>query len=1226
MSIYGGNNTGSSATLFDKVIVNGDVNDGNGTVGNNDYSSATQTLNFAGTKGETVQFTVPINDDAIVEADETFTVSLSNLVISGAPISSIDITDTATGTIEDNDTAEVTIEDVTQEEDGTITFTATLDKAVQGGFDVDVVFADGTATGGSDFANATQTLNFAGTQGETVTFNISLTNDSDVEGSEDFTVSMNNVQNLVAAASSLTTSDTATGTITDNDIDLDISTAAITQNEGTAATATTYTYTITRSGESDGTTTVNYAITGSGTNPADGTDFVGSAFPSGTVTFGPGVTSQDIVISVVADSGVEPDEDFTLTLSSEADTVANHQIDVITSSVGGVITNDDKLTVSISDPTVTEGDSGVVTLDYVVTLSAAATENVTVDFTTADGTGVAGSDYTSQSSTLSFAPGVVSQTISVVVTVENLAESDETVLVNLSNARFGGVVDTSRVEISDAQGSGTITNDDFTPVAEANGNYTIDEGSSLSLSATGTTDADVPADNLTYTWDVNGDGTFGDATGETPSLTWAQLVALGIDDGPATRTVSVQVSDGTNTHTDTATLTVNNVAPTAVGETDSTNEDVAITFAIADLLSNDSDPVDPITLDRIVSSSNGTAVISGTDIIFTPDQDFNGTANFVYEISDDDSATAEGTVTITVNAVNDEPVNQLDGSEYVNGTSPVIQVEENNTYTLGVANNARITIADVDAGSANIEVQISVDIGNLVLNTANSSDFTSGGGTITSSGAVMTLTGSVAAINAAINDMAYIPPNAVNGAANITITTSDLGNTGAGGTLSDTDVIALNIVPRNTTPQIDSVPTAINGNEEETIVVTATTPIQISDPDLADTVGGLFKITVSTGSGTLALGGTAADQAALTNVSTTARSIVFEGTEAQVEAVLNGMTYTGDDDFNGSDLITLIVNDQGNTGAGPVGGLNAVSTINVTINAVNDAPVNTLPASITAIEETPTSISGVSITDVDSTEGTDQLTTTISVNSGVLNVTVSGAATVTTNGTASVTISGLQDDINATLASLSYTGNSNVAGTGADTLSITTSDLGNFGADPGNTGDGTFESDTDSVLIDIFDVNDDPVAVADTDSATENASKLTDVLANDTDVDSTDNTSNFVLDSIVSVTVSGITLASPASLFSVDSNQIKFDPGTSLDFMANGDADAVFTVTYRMEDDGGLSDTAVLTFTVAGENDLPVITNGADTASLAETDATLTSTGDVTVTDVGRYRYSNGFG
>ena len=101
------------------------------------------------------------------------------------------------------------------------------------------------------------------------------------------------------------------------------------------------------------------------------------------------------------------------------------------------------------------------------------------------------------------------------------------------------------------------------PTASAGGPYTISEGQGVALDASASTDAD--ADPLTYTWDVNGDGAFGDATGVQPTLTWAQLNALGINDGLQAFAVKVKVDDDAG-HVVTSpamALTVNNVAPTA---------------------------------------------------------------------------------------------------------------------------------------------------------------------------------------------------------------------------------------------------------------------------------------------------------------------------------------------------------------------------------------------------------------------------------------------------------------------------------------------------------------------------------------------------------------------------------------------------------------------------------------------------------------------------------------
>ena len=107
----------------------------------------------------------------------------------------------------------------------------------------------------------------------------------------------------------------------------------------------------------------------------------------------------------------------------------------------------------------------------------------------------------------------------------------------------------------------TLTVDNVAPTADAGGPYVIDEGDGLSLDGSG---GDVPADTLSYSWDVNGDGAFGDATGPTPTLTAAQMATLGLGDDAFVATVTLRVTDDDDGETDaTTTLTVDNVAPTA---------------------------------------------------------------------------------------------------------------------------------------------------------------------------------------------------------------------------------------------------------------------------------------------------------------------------------------------------------------------------------------------------------------------------------------------------------------------------------------------------------------------------------------------------------------------------------------------------------------------------------------------------------------------------------------
>src|SRR5262249_28336041 len=129
---------------------------------------------------------------------------------------------------------------------------------------------------------------------------------------------------------------------------------------------------------------------------------------------------------------------------------------------------------SINDVTLAEGNTGVTNATFTVSLNRTATQAVSVDWATADGTATAGSDYTAAGGTLIFNPGETSKTVTVAVSGDTDLESDETFFVNLSNA--------GTTALADGQGQATVRDDD-TPVLTVN-DVAVTEGDSGITNAT----------------------------------------------------------------------------------------------------------------------------------------------------------------------------------------------------------------------------------------------------------------------------------------------------------------------------------------------------------------------------------------------------------------------------------------------------------------------------------------------------------------------------------------------------------------------------------------------------------------------------------------------------------------------------------------------------------------------------------------------------------------------
>lgn len=186
-----------------------------------------------------------------------------------------------------------------------------------------------------------------------------------------------------------------------------------------------------------------------GFQASSGSAAIGQDLPArqGEITFAPGETSRQIRVATTDDTLREAPETFLLSLS-------NARGAEILRGVGtGTIADNDWPRISIADASVLEVNSNQTAIRFQVTLSAPQAEAVSVRFETADGTAIAGSDYTARSSTLWFAPGETAKHITVAALGDRVVEADETFLVRLSAPR--------NAVIEDGEAIGTIRNNDL---------------------------------------------------------------------------------------------------------------------------------------------------------------------------------------------------------------------------------------------------------------------------------------------------------------------------------------------------------------------------------------------------------------------------------------------------------------------------------------------------------------------------------------------------------------------------------------------------------------------------------------------------------------------------------------------------------------------------------------------------------------------------------------------
>lgn len=456
------------------------ISDGTASTGS-DYSAASGTLTFADAQ-ISASFTIDVLDDGLQEGTESIILSLSNAVsvsLGARDIAEVRILDDeptpAMGSIQFSGSAYSVIEGSSEIVIPVVRISGSI-----GAVSVTCTTADSSAIAGSDYASTQSTINFAA--GEILqSCRIPITDDSSYENDEIFMVSLGSP----SGGAVLGTISSANVTISSNDSapaagSLQFGLSSFEQVENGAVA----TISVSRSGGSSGVVTVDYAT-------ADGNATAGSDYSaaSGTLTFADGVTAGSFQITILDDSTYEGDESISLTLSNPGG--------------GAVIGNVDRAELTIQDDEQTPAGGSLVfeldgfsanEFDGSVTINVlrqgGSSGAVLVDYATADGSAMAGNDYSVASGRLTFAEGEISQSFDVTLTDDSIFEGNETINLVISEP-FGAVVGSLSTSTI------TLADDDDPPVGGAlefsAGNYNVSEdGASVTISITrsgGTTGA-----------------------------------------------------------------------------------------------------------------------------------------------------------------------------------------------------------------------------------------------------------------------------------------------------------------------------------------------------------------------------------------------------------------------------------------------------------------------------------------------------------------------------------------------------------------------------------------------------------------------------------------------------------------------------------------------------------------------------------------------------------------
>ncbi len=647
-------------------------------------------------------------------------------------------------------------------------------------------------------------------------------------------------------------------------------------------------------------------------------------------------------------------------------------------------------------------------------------------------------------------------------------------------------------------------------------------------------------------WDGNGDSIFSGSGPDTsaytvptktggdivhPALSTAQLQKAMTTSTAGLFTVNARITDNgaldgadsiRRQLTFTGQLRVNAI-PTASNVSATTAEDNATTITLGGV-DTDNQP-DPLTRSIVANPTHGTLdAVSGNQVTYTPNANFNGTDTFTYKASDGNASTVGvhadsniATVTVTVTPVNDVPVIDPHAATTNEDTSVTIHA----------------TGTDVENDNLDYSVSTAPSHGAAVCNSAD--------------------------------NCTYTPALDFNGTDSFVVTGTDQGTDGPAQSSTATFTITVNAINDAPVPLSETInvpedsanfPINLHATDVDSVVLTFNAPVDdIDNGGTLSCLGGdsciyspaadfngtdAFTFTVTDGAltstGTITLNVTAVNDAPIatdqeittdedvaitttlggTDVDNDPLSVLSlsdppHGTATQAGPGANDATYLGDANFNGIDTFDFTLGD---------GALTDTGHVTVTVNPVNDAPVIN-DQTFSAIEDTP-GILSMSASDVDG----DRLTWSI------------------VSGPSSALLLGSGPDV-------AYVPHHNVNGT--DTYIVKVTDTGGL-------------SDTATITVSVAPVNDQPEAFAR--SVTTNE----------------DNPTSFLLDAF-DVDGDVLTYAAPNigpfnGGVTCTNNACTYTP--TADFHGSD------LITFSVDDGHGGTDSASVSITVSSVNDAPV--------------------------------------